>query len=83
MLRIEPAFQRHTVRTGCMAVFRHFASVRLARSGIRPAPGVAPHRVIRTLEPFTQQQIVDPCHPQPITPLTGSFLHADPPLLLR
>jgi len=40
----------------------HIAAQILAAT-IRSAPGVAPHRVIRSLKTFAQQQIVDPCHP--------------------
>ncbi len=36
---------------------------------ICPAPRIAPDRIIRSLETFTQQQIMDPRHPQTVTPM--------------
>jgi hypothetical protein len=36
---------------------------------ICPAPRIAPDSIIRSLETFTQQQIMDPRHPQTVTPV--------------
>ena len=51
----------------------------------RPARRIAPDCVVRPLEPFTRQQIVDPRHPQPITPVPPFVLDQQlvQPLLKR
>ena len=36
---------------------------------LRPPTGITPHGVVRALEPLAPQQIVNPRHPQPITPM--------------
>ncbi len=33
-----------------------------------PARRIAPHRIVRTLKAFSHQQVMDPRHPQPVTP---------------
>ena len=43
--------------------------------GLRPVLGIAPHGVVRTLEPLAPQQIVDPRHPQPIASMPRFIPH--------
>ena len=45
---------------------RHAVTWILAQ-GFRPAPRIAPERIVRTFETLAQQQVVDP--PQPIAPM--------------
>ena len=39
-----------------------------------PACGVAPDRIVRSLEAFAQQQVVDARHPQPVATMTRLVL---------
>jgi hypothetical protein len=58
---------------------------RILAPRFRPAPGVAPDRIVGSLEPLTAQQIMDPRHAQPITPVPGLVLRQQrvEPLLKR
>jgi hypothetical protein len=45
---------------------RRHAVSRVFAPRLGPARGVAPDRIVRSLEAFTLQQVVDPGHPKPV-----------------